>query len=82
MVYSNDAYYSNTMDLSVMYLPQLIHEAAKGPSKLALHAQRVVSIDLSLVAPTKEVMHDGHCVRQALDAAVHEAGVAQIGQAC
>lgn len=62
------------------HLPQLVHEVPKRLGQLSIHAQRVVLVDVRLVLLPQELAHEGHGVRQALDARVHEACVAQVAQ--
>lgn len=62
------------------HLPQLVHEAPKRLGQLSIHAQRIVLVHVRLVFLPQELAHEGHGVRQALDARVHEACVAQVAQ--
>mmetsp|Transcript_22203 Transcript_22203/g.87453 ORF Transcript_22203/g.87453 Transcript_22203/m.87453 type:complete len:232 (+) Transcript_22203:1895-2590(+) len=47
----------------------------------ALHAERVVAVDVLLVGVGEEVLGEGHAVAEALQRGVHEAGVAEVVQA-
>ena len=63
-------------------LPELVHQTTKSLSQLAIHAQRVVCVHIRLKVMPEELAHEGHSVSQALNAGIHEAGVAKITQAC
>lgn len=62
------------------HLPHVCNEVAECLGQLPLEAQGVDRVDVCLKCTTEEHAHDGHAVHQALQAAVHEAGVAQVLQ--
>ena len=63
-------------------LPKFVHQTTKSLSQLAIHPQRVVCVYIRFEIMPKELAHEGHRMGQALDAGVHEAGVAKVTQAC
>lgn len=62
-------------------LPELLDERSKRPSHLPALAQPVLLVYVPQVGAGQEGLEEGHGVREALQAAVHEAGVAQVGEA-
>lgn len=71
--------HTNTRALA--HLPEVVHERSKCLCKLALEAQRVRAIQICKVFPAEERLHKWHCMAEALQAAVHEARVPEVGQA-
>mmetsp|Transcript_10307 Transcript_10307/g.28128 ORF Transcript_10307/g.28128 Transcript_10307/m.28128 type:complete len:227 (-) Transcript_10307:603-1283(-) len=62
-------------------LPEQLHELPKALRQLPMHAQRVGAVQVVRVPAREEATHEGHRVRKALQAAIHEASVAKVGQA-
>lgn len=60
--------------------PHIADKATKRCGQLALHPKGVGSVDVSFILAIKENRQKGHTVHQALQAAVHETGVAEVLQ--
>ena len=61
-------------------LPEELQQVAESLCKLALVAQGVVPVEVLLVGARQKHAHQGRRVAEALQAAIHEAGVAQVAQ--
>lgn len=64
----------------IFFAPHVLDEPGIVAGKLPTRAQYVVLIDLELVVLLEEVLGEGRGVGQALQAAVHETGVAQVAK--
>ena len=69
-------------NMKIIYLPQSLHNVAKGPDDLALAAIRVLLIDVRLVGRRKEELFEWPCVGQALHSGAEEAAVSQVLKTC
>ncbi len=62
-------------------IPQLVQQLRVQVSEHPLGPQRILLINLRYKVPSQEVLRQRHRVTQALQGAIHEAGVPQVGQA-
>ncbi|KAL7546254.1 hypothetical protein ACHAWF_012767 [Thalassiosira exigua] len=60
--------------------PEVLRQLGVARHERASRAEEVLAVDLGAVVVPQEVIREGDGVRQTLEAAVHEARVAQVGQ--